>query len=178
MVAAALILPVNTQIESINDSKKLHREARQILYNLITENAVAYGIGLADVQEIDRLNIVQATFLAMKRAVDGLNICPEYLLIDGRDFPRFFFRDDTRPLLGRALIGGDGLSGSVAGASILAKVYRDRLMETFAEKYPQYGFEKHKGYGTRAHRECLASHGPCPIHRKSFIRKITSERLL
>lgn len=166
------------QIEAINDSKKLNREKRQILYRLITDKALAYGIGLAEVDEIDRLNIVQATFLAMKRAVDALNICPDYLLIDGRDFPRFFFRDERRPLPGRALIGGDGLSGSVAGASILAKVYRDRLMESFAGKYPQYGFEKHKGYGTRVHRECLASFGPCPIHRKSFIRKITSERLL
>ena len=143
----------------------------------IKEKALSFAIGLADVQEIERFNILQATFLAMRRAVENLTLLPDYLLVDGRDFPKFFSEKKQRTLAGKALIGGDGKSASVAAASILAKVYRDRLMVEYAKTFPGYGFEKHKGYGTALHRQKIRELGPCPIHRKKFIRNILHQSL-
>ncbi len=174
VVAAALILPVGIQIDTINDSKKLSEKKRRQLDAQIREQALSFGIGLADEQEIENLNILQATFLAMKRAVDALAVKPGYLLVDGRDFPRFIYKG--QPLHGEALIKGDSKSAVIAGASILAKVYRDALMLRYADKFPGYGFERHKGYGTKAHREKILELGPCPIHRKTFLRKILNNR--
>jgi len=125
---------------------------------------------LANVEEIERINILQATFLAMKRAIDALQVKPGYVLVDGRDFPTFFFEGSI--LSGQAVIKGDSKSAVIAGASILAKVYRDNLMLEYAEKFPDYGFEKHKGYGTQMHRNRIMELGACPIHRKKFLRKI------
>ena len=125
-------------------------------------------------QEIEKINILQASFLAMKRAVDALDMKPGYVLVDGRDFPRFAFRGE--PLLGEAVIKGDCKSAVIAGASILAKVYRDALMERYAEEYPGYGFERHKGYGTRRHRDKILELGPCPLHRKKFLSKILNSK--
>jgi ribonuclease HII len=172
VVAAALILPPGVEIPGVNDSKKLSEKRRTLLEKQIKEQAVSYGVGWASVQEIERINILQSTFLAMKRAVDKLSLTPQFVLVDGRDYPRFVYQSNSTPLPGRALIGGDGLSASIAGASILAKVYRDNLMEEYGEIYPQYGFERHKGYATASHREKILQIGACPIHRKTFLRKI------
>lgn len=169
-MAAALILPAGIQIDGINDSKKLSEKRRRQLDCEIREKAVSFGIGVADEQEIERYNILQAAFLSMKRAVDALEIKPGYVLVDGRDFPRFVYQGE--PLNGEALIKGDSKSAVVAGASILAKVYRDAIMVRYARQYPGYGFEQHKGYGTKMHRDKILEFGPCPIHRKKFLRKI------
>ncbi len=170
MVAAALVLPAGIQIDGINDSKKLSEKKRRQLDEEIREQAVSFGIGLADEQEIEQINILQATFLAMKRAVDALAVKPGFVLVDGRDFPRFVFQE--QPLKGEAVIKGDSKSAVIAGASILAKIYRDELMVRYAEQFPGYGFEQHKGYGTQMHRNKILELGPCPIHRKKFLRKI------
>jgi len=170
VVAAAVIFPVDFQLAEVDDSKKLSAPKRSKLDIIIRDKALSYGIGLAKVEEIDRLNILQATFLAMRRAVEALRIKPDYLLVDGRDFPSFVFKDQS--LQGEAIIKGDAKSAVIAAASILAKVYRDRLMEKYADEFPDYGFEKHKGYGTRFHRDKILEFGPCPIHRKKFLRKI------
>ncbi len=169
-MAAALVLPPGIQIEGINDSKKLSEEKRRQLSKEIREQALSFGIGLANEQEIEQINILQATFLAMKRAVDALSLKPGYVLVDGRDFPRFVFREE--PLKGESVIKGDSKSAVIAGASILAKVYRDEIMVRYAEQFPGYGFEQHKGYGTQLHRDKIRELGPCPIHRKKFLRKI------
>ena len=172
VVAAAVILPERFTFQGLDDSKKLTEKQREILYPQIMEKAVSFGIGLVDEAEIDKINILQATFKAMKRAVDQLNVTPDYLLIDGRDFPKFVNKESDGLLAGEALIKGDGRSACIAAASVLAKVYRDNLMREYAQQYPLYGFEKHKGYGSKMHREAIIENGPCPIHRRSFLRKI------
>ncbi len=167
--AAAVILPPNIQIPGLNDSKKLTDKRRRELFPLIQERAIAYGIGLASYEEIDQINILQATYLAMERAIGQLSVKPEIALIDGNRAKDFGLPVQT-------VIKGDSLSASIAAASILAKVTRDDLMLLAAEEYPQYGFEIHKGYGTKAHYEALTAHGPCPIHRMSFLKKFYGEK--
>ena len=163
--AAAVILPPNAEIPGLNDSKKLSDKKRRELYPVIMEKAVAYGIGFADHDEIDRINILQATFLAMERAIAQLSVKPELALIDGN-------REKDFGLPVKTVVHGDSLSASIAAASVLAKVTRDDIMLQMAEQYPGYGFEIHKGYGTKAHYEALSQHGPCPIHRMTFLKKL------
>ena len=176
VVAAALILPPDTVIEGVNDSKKLTEKQRGDLEVIIKNTALAFGIGLADVDEIDRRNILQATFLAMKRAVDQLNIQPDYLLVDGRDFPRFMWRDNGDVLRGKSVVGGDARSQTVAAASILAKVYRDRLMVKYDKEYGIYSWAKNKGYGTKEHILNIRQNGASPLHRRTFLRKIVQNK--
>lgn len=163
VVAAACILPVDVDIPKLNDSKKLSPKVRMELFELIKEKAIAYSIGYGDVEEIDRINILEATLLAMRRAVEGLEIKPDYLLVDGN-----IFRDFDVP--GESVIKGDAVSSSIAAASILAKVTRDLLCDELDALYPEYGIKNHKGYGTKVHIEALKKYGPAPIHRKQFIR--------
>ena len=167
--AAAVILPEHLQIPGLTDSKKLTDKKRRELFPIIQEQALAYGIGLASEQEIDEINILQATFLAMRRALDQLSVRPEIALIDGN-------RETDFGLPVKTVVRGDSLSANIAAASILAKVTRDNLMVELAEKYPEYGFEIHKGYGTKAHYEALRTYGPCPIHRKTFLKKFYGEK--
>ena len=167
--AAAVILPPDCDIPGLNDSKKLSEKKREALFPVIQEKALAFGIGWATAEEIDRVNILQATFLAMARAVEALPTPADYALVDG----------NRRPPLGmpvQTLVGGDGLSASIAAASILAKVTRDRWMEELDGQYPQYGFAVHKGYGTKRHYAALTEFGPCPIHRRSFLKKFYGEK--
>jgi ribonuclease HII len=162
VVAAACILPLGISFPEINDSKQLSASARERIYLQLLKNPqVSFGIGLASVEEIDKLNILQATFLAMKRAVYALPKMADHLLIDGNLAPKL-----NIPI--RTIVQGDSLSVSIAAASILAKVYRDHLMELLGKVWPQYLFEKHKGYGTLVHRNALQKWGICPIHRRSF----------
>ena len=163
--AAAVILPAGLVIEGVNDSKKLSEKKREELFPVICEKALAYGIGWADEREIDEINILQATYRAMKRAVESLPLTADYALIDGNRMPPL-------AIPGMTIIKGDALSMSIAAASILAKVSRDRVMVQFSREYPQYGFEQHKGYGTAAHVQALREYGPCPLHRQSFLLKI------
>ena len=163
--AAAVILPANIEIPGLNDSKKLSDRRRRELFPIIKEQAIAYGIAFADHSEIDEINILQATFLAMKRAVDALPVHPEFALIDGNRETDFGVPVET-------VVKGDSRSASIAAASILAKVTRDDYMLEMAERYPQYGFEIHKGYGTKAHYAALQEFGPCPIHRITFLKKL------
>ena len=168
VVAAACILPRGYIPEGINDSKKLTEKKREKLFDIICENAVAFCIAEASVEEIDRLNILEADLLAMRRAIEGLSVPADYALIDGniaRDFP----------IPAKAVIHGDAISPSIAAASILAKVTRDRMCLELDREYPQYGIAKHKGYGTKAHMDALRQHGPSPIHRKQFIRFLEKE---
>lgn len=167
--AAAVILPANTDIPGLNDSKKLSDKKRRELFPVICEQAVAYCIAFSDEKEIDEVNILQATFRAMKRAVDGLAVDPDYIMVDGNKLPEF-----GAPA--QYLIKGDSLSASIAAASVLAKVTRDDLMLKMAEQYPDYKFDVHKGYGTKAHYEALTAHGPCPIHRMTFLKKFYGEK--
>lgn len=167
--AAAVILPKDLVIEGLNDSKKLTDKKRRELFPLITEQAVSYGIAFADEKEIDEINILQATFRAMARAMDALDPKPQLALIDGNRTADF-------GLPVRTIVKGDSLSASIAAASILAKVTRDRLMEQYAERYSQYGFEVHKGYGTKRHYEALREFGPCEIHRMTFLKKLYGEK--
>jgi len=160
VVAAAVVFYKNPQISMINDSKKLTEEVREYLFDLILNEALC-GIGAAEVGEIDRINIYQASFLAMDRALENLNAQPEHLLVDGRAFPRNDIPFTT-------IIKGDSLSYSVAAASILAKVTRDRMMREYDQEFPQYGFANHKGYATREHLDAIEEFGYCPIHRRSF----------
>ena len=162
--AAAVILPPHLEIPGLNDSKKLSDKKRRELYPVIKEQALAYGIAFASEQEIDEINILQATFLAMQRALDLLEVRPELALIDGNRAKDFGLPVET-------VIHGDGLSANIAAASVLAKVTRDDLMMKLAEEYPQYGFEVHKGYGTKAHYAALEEFGACPCHRQSFLKK-------
>lgn len=162
--AAAVILPPDADIPGLNDSKKLSDKRRRELYPVIKEQAVAYGIAFADHQEIDEINILQATFLAMQRAIDQLQVRPQLALIDGNRE-----RDFGLPV--QTVVHGDSLSASIAAASVLAKVTRDDYMLQMAERYPEYGFEVHKGYGTKAHYQALTEHGPSPIHRMTFLKK-------
>ena len=166
--AAAVILPRDLQIEGLNDSKKLTDKRRRALFDVITAQAVSYGIAFASEQEIDEINILQATFLAMRRALDQLSVRPAIALIDGN-------RETDFGLPVRTIVKGDSLSANSAAASVLAKVTRDDFMLEQAQRYPQYGFDVHKGYGTRAHYEALRQYGPCPIHRRSFLKKFYGE---
>ena len=167
--AAAVILPEHLQIPGLTDSKKLTDKKRRELFPLIQEQAVSYGIGFASEAEIDEKNILQATFLAMRRALDQLSVRPELALIDGN-------RETDFGVPVKTVIKGDSLSANIAAASILAKVTRDDLMLEMAKLYPEYGFDIHKGYGTKAHYEALRCYGPCPIHRKSFLKKFYGEK--
>ena len=163
--AAAVILPPHIQIPGLNDSKKLTDKRRRELFPVIIENALAYGIGLADHTEVDQINILQATYLAMERALAQLCIKPDIALIDGNRTKDFGLPVQT-------VVKGDSLSANIAAASVLAKVTRDDVMVQMADSYPQYGFEVHKGYGTKAHYEAIAQHGPCSIHRMTFLKKL------
>lgn len=162
--AAAVILGDDVFIDGLNDSKKLSEKKREQLFDEITEKAEAYCIATATAAEIDEYNILGATFLAMKRACEGLGIKPEYALIDGNRTPGL-------PVPCEAVVKGDSVSASIAAASILAKVARDRYMKELDAKYPEYQFCKHKGYGTKLHYELLSQHGMCPEHRRSFFKK-------
>ena len=161
--AAAVILPFGTKIEGLNDSKKLSEAKREKLFDIITDKALAYGIASASEKEIDGINILEATFLAMNRALKQIEGSFDLALIDGNRNKGIKYPSVT-------VIKGDALCADIAAASILAKVSRDRFMYAMAEKYPQYGFEKHKGYGTKLHYENIAKHGVCPIHRMTFLK--------
>lgn len=165
--AAAVILKSGEVIEGLNDSKKISAKKREQLYEVVTERAVDYSIASASVQEIDSINILRATFLAMKRALQGLKVDPDFVLVDGNMLPLGI------NIPSRAIVKGDSLCASIAAASILAKVSRDRLMCKLDEKYPQYGFAKHKGYGTKLHIEMIHKYGTCPYHRRSFLKNIS-----
>ena len=162
--AAAVILPPNLELPGLNDSKKLSDKKRRELYPIIKEKALAYGIAFADHKEIDEINILQATYLAMERALAQLSIKPDMALIDGNRAKDFGLPITT-------VVHGDALSANIAAASILAKVTRDDYMEQMAKEYPQYGFEVHKAYGTKAHYAALTEFGPSPIHRMTFLKK-------
>ena len=163
--AATVILPQNCEIQGLNDSKKLTEKKREALFDVICAAAVSYGIAFATVEEIEEYNILGATFMAMNRAVAQLDPVPELALIDGN-------RNTGIQIPSRCIVGGDGKCADIAAASVLAKVTRDRYMRQMAELYPQYGFEKHKGYGTKAHYDAIRAYGPSPIHRPSFLRKM------
>ena len=167
--AAAVILPKGLELPGLTDSKKLTDKKRRELFPLIQEQAIAYGIGFATEQEIDEINILQATFLAMQRALDQLTVKPDLALIDGN-------REKDFGLPVKTVVKGDSLSANIAAASILAKVSRDNLMEEQAKIYPQYGFEIHKGYGTKAHYAALREFGHSPIHRMTFLKKFYGEK--
>ena len=167
--AAAVILPEHLEISGLTDSKKLTDKKRRELFPIIKEQAIAYGIGLASEQEIDEINILQATFLAMQRALDQLAVKPDLALIDGNRETDFGI-----PCL--TVVKGDSRSANIAAASVLAKVTRDLYMEELAETYPQYGFKIHKGYGTKAHYAALTEHGMCDAHRRTFLRKFYGEK--
>ena len=166
--AAAVILPKGLELPGLNDSKKLTDKKRRELFPIIKEQAIAYGIGLASHEEIDGINILQATYLAMERAIAQLEGKADFALIDGNRA-----KDFGLPV--RTVVKGDSLSASIAAASILAKVTRDDIMMEMADKYPEYGFDVHKGYGTKAHYEALRAHGHSPIHRMTFLRKFYGE---
>lgn len=163
--AAAVILSENSRITGLDDSKKLSEKRREELFEEIQEKAAAWCIATASVAEIEEINILKAAMLAMKRAVEGLKLTPAYALVDGNKFPQL-------SVAGETVVKGDATSASIAAASILAKVARDKYMEEQALLYPQYAFEKHKGYGTAEHRALLIQYGPCAIHRPSFLTKI------
>lgn len=167
--AAAVILPPNAEIPGLNDSKKLSDKKRRELYPIIKERAIAYGIAFADHTEIDEINILQATYLAMERAINQLSVKPELALIDGNRAKDFGIPVET-------VVHGDSLSASIAAASVLAKVTRDDVMFQMAEAYPGYDFEIHKGYGTKAHYAALTAKGPSPIHRMTFLKKFYGEK--
>ncbi len=162
--AAAVILPEGVEIEGLNDSKKLTEKKREKLYDVIIEKALAYSVAFASVEEIEAVNILNATYLAMNRAIEGLSQRPDFALIDGNRVPSGI----TVPC--ETVVKGDGKSCSIAAASVLAKVTRDRLLLEYAEKYPEYGFEAHKGYGTAAHYDAIRKYGVLPIHRMSFLK--------
>ena len=162
--AAAVILLPHVEIPGLNDSKKLTDKKRRELFPIICEKALTYGIAFSDEKEIDEINILQATYLAMQRAVERLAVKPEFILVDGNRLPEF-------DVPAQYVIKGDSLSASIAAASVLAKVTRDDLMLEMAKEYPQYAFEIHKGYGTKAHYAAIAEHGPSPIHRLTFLKK-------
>ena len=164
--AAAVILDPADPIEGINDSKKIPEARREALFEEITRRAAGYAVASASGEEIERLNILQATYLAMRRAVEALSPQPDAVLIDGNRIPPGI----TVPV--RAVVKGDSLSASIAAASILAKVSRDRVLRELDKRYPAYGFAVHKGYGTKAHREALLRYGPCPLHRPSFLKRL------
>ena len=162
--AAAVILPPNLELPGLNDSKKLSDKKRRELFPIIKEKALAYGIAFADHKEIDEINILQATYLAMERALSQLSLRPDMALIDGNRAKDFGLPVTT-------VVHGDALSANIAAASILAKVTRDDYMDQIAKEYPQYGFQVHKAYGTKAHYAALTEFGPSPIHRMTFLKK-------
>lgn len=164
--AAAVILPDDLVIEGLNDSKKLSEKKREALYDIIIENAISYSIAFGTLEEIEEYNILEATYIAMNRAIDGLDVKPDYALIDGNRVPKGIkIPCDT-------VVKGDSKSYSIAAASILAKVTRDRLMLQYDELYPEYNFKKHKGYGTKEHYEAINKYGVCKIHRLSFLKNV------
>ena len=167
--ASAVILSAHLDIPGLTDSKKLTDKKRRELFPVIQEQAIAWGIGMASCEEIDEINILQATFLAMQRALEQLNVRPDLVLIDGNRA-----KDFGLPV--KTVIKGDSLSMNIAAASILAKVTRDDWMIRMAQTYPQYAFDIHKGYGTKAHYAALTEFGPCPIHRKTFLKKFYGEK--
>ena len=164
--AAAVILPETCEIEGLNDSKKLSEKKREALYDVICDKALAYSVAFGSIEEIEKLNILEATFIAMNRAIDGLEIKPDYALIDGNRVPK----DIKIPC--ETVVKGDAKSCSIAAASILAKVTRDRLMLEYDKQYPEYNFKKHKGYGTKEHTDLILKHGVSPVHRPSFLKKL------
>ena len=166
--AAAVILPRGLVIEGLNDSKKLSEKKREALFTVITGNAVAYGIGFASAEEIDEINILNASMLAMERAIEALSVKADFALIDGNCKRNIKIPAET-------VVGGDAKVPSIAAASVLAKVSRDRLCYELDKEYPQYGFAKHKGYGTSEHMETLRRYGPCPAHRKTFLKFLDNE---
>lgn len=171
VVAGAVILPKDCQLLYLNDSKKLSEKKRDLLFDKIREKAVSYGVGIVGPGRIDEINILQATYEAMRQAIEQLKVKPQILLNDAVTIPLV---DVTQV----PLVKGDAKSVSIAAASILAKVTRDRMMTEYDALFPEYGFGKHKGYGTAAHIQALKDHGPCPIHRKTFIRNFTKEDLV
>ena len=164
--AAAVILPENCEIEGLNDSKKLSEKKREELFPIIKEKAIAYAIAFGTVEEIEEVNILEATYIAMNRAIDSLEVSADYALIDGNRVPKGI------KIPCETVVKGDSKSLSIAAASVLAKVTRDRLMLDFDKEYPEYKFAAHKGYGTKAHYEAIAEHGVCPIHRLSFLKNV------
>ena len=166
--AAAVILPDDALIKGVNDSKKLSEKKREELFEEIIKNAVSYGIGRVSAEEIDRINILKATHLAMNKAISLLNVKPDYVLVDGNSISGMEIKHET-------VVKGDARSYSIAAASILAKVSRDRYIRDLDLKYPEYGFAKHKGYGTKEHTEAILKYGPCEIHRRSFLKKLLGE---
>lgn len=164
--AAAVILPENCEIEGLNDSKKISEKKREMLFDIIKEKAVAYSIAFGTLEEIEQYNILEATYIAMNRAIDGLETAADFALIDGNRKPKGI----NIPC--ETVVKGDSKSCSIAAASILAKVTRDRLMLEYDKKYPQYLFAQHKGYGTKAHYEAIKQHGVCEIHRLSFLKNV------
>lgn len=168
--AAAVILPEGLEIEGLNDSKKLTEAKREKLFDVIIEKAVSYSVAFGTVEEIEEYNILNATFLAMNRAIEGLDIEPDYALIDGNRVPK------NIKIECETVVKGDAKSASIAAASVIAKVTRDRLLLRYAEKYPEYSFEKHKGYGTAVHYEAVRKYGLCPVHRPSFFKKFFEEK--
>jgi ribonuclease HII len=171
VVAAAALLPTECRIDGVRDSKLVPEQERERLYEVIIGQAICWSVGIIEQAEIDSINILQATFAAMRQAVTGMTVQPDYLLIDGRDTPAL-----GRPC--RAIIGGDALSVSIAAASIIAKVTRDRIMRQLHDLVPQYGFDRHKGYGTDAHRRAILEHGPSSYHRATFLRKLMQEGIV
>ena len=164
--AAAVILPEGAVIEGLDDSKKLTEKKRERLYDIIKETAIAYSVAYGTLEEIETVNILEATYLAMNRAIEGLTVKPDFALIDGNRVPRGI------KVPCETIVKGDSKSMSVAAASVLAKVTRDRLMLEYDKKYPEYNFKKHKGYGTKEHTELIKQYGPCEIHRLSFLKNI------
>ena len=168
--AAAVILPSDVNIPELNDSKKLSEKKREQLFDVIKNSAISYCVAYASVEEIEELNILGATFLAMERAVNGLSISADFALIDGNQTPKGL------QIPSQTIVKGDAKSCSISAASILAKVSRDRECYVLDEKYPEYGFAKHKGYGTKAHMEALFKYGPCPVHRRTFLKFLNDDK--
>ncbi|WP_304585010.1 ribonuclease HII [Acutalibacter muris] len=163
--AATVIMPLGLEIDGLNDSKKLSEVKREALFDVVKEMALSYGIGWASEQEIDEYNILQATFLAMRRAVEAMPVCADYALVDGNRMPPLAIPGET-------IVKGDSKCACIAAASILAKVSRDRLLREWDTQYPEYGFAKHKGYGTKAHYEAINKYGILPVHRRSFLKNL------
>ena len=168
--AAAVILPEDCFIEGLNDSKKLSEKKREALFDVICEKAISYSIAFGSVEEIEEHNILGATFIAMNRAIEGLSAAPDFALIDGNRVPK------NIKIPCETVVKGDFKSASIAAASILAKVTRDRLMEEYDEKYPEYNFKKHKGYGTKEHTELILKYGVSEVHRPSFLKKLLGDK--
>ena len=164
VAAAAVILPEHCVIEGLNDSKKLTEKKREALYDVICREAIAYAVAMVDHRVIDEINILEATYVAMRQAVENLSVQADYALVDGN-------RSKGLPIPFSCVVGGDAISPSIAAASVLAKVTRDRYMLEMDERYPAYGFAKHKGYGSKAHYAALLEYGACPIHRQTFLKK-------